>query len=112
MSRTFEVIRRAEPAACLSAFDAQKVLRATHEEDAEHFEADDGLVVAVNAALAVGAPLLLTGDPGTGKTQVAFWVARQLGFRKDVENGCRFFQLNVQSTTTAAALLYDFDNVA
>jgi hypothetical protein len=38
------------------------------------------LVEAVNVAIALGMPLLLTGEPGTGKTELANSVAYQLGF--------------------------------
>ncbi len=62
-------------------------------------------MVAVNAALAIGAPLLLTGEPGTGKTQVAHWLASYFDIAE------RLFVLTVQSTTTASNLLYRFDTV-
>jgi len=43
---------------------------------------DQGLVDAVNVALLLKRPLLLTGEPGTGKTQLAYSVAWQLASRK------------------------------
>ena len=56
-----------------------------------------GLVDAVNVALMLGQPLLLTGEPGTGKTQLAFHVAHfyELG------NPLIF---NVQTTATAKVM--------
>ena len=42
------------------------------------YRPDPGLVDAVNVALVLNKPLLLTGEPGTGKTQLAFSVAWQL----------------------------------
>ncbi len=75
----------------------------SHTHAARHYQADDALVDAVNVALAVGAPLLLTGEPGTGKTQVAHYLAW-------------FFvplhPLYVRSTTSTEDLLYHFDAVA
>jgi MoxR-like ATPase len=70
---------------------------------APHYQPDERLVDAVNVALAVGAPLLLTGEPGTGKTQVAHYLAWYF----DVT----LHPLYVRSTTTAEDLLYRFDAV-
>jgi MoxR-like ATPase len=76
------------------------------QSSAPFFQPDAALVDAVNVALAVGAPLLLTGEPGTGKTQVAHYLAWYF----DVED--HFFPLYVASTTTREDLLYSFDAVA
>lgn len=78
----------------------------SHREAARSFQPDADLVDAVNVALAVGAPLLLTGEPGTGKTQVAFYLAWYF----DIEDS--LFSLYVRSNTTAEDLLYHFDAVA
>jgi MoxR-like ATPase len=78
----------------------------SHKEAARSFQPDADLVDAVNVALAVGAPLLLTGEPGTGKTQVAFYLAWYF----DIEDS--LFSLYVRSNTTAEDLLYRFDAVA
>ena len=78
----------------------------SHREAAHHYQPDPDLVDAVNVALAVGAPLLLTGEPGTGKTQVAHYLAWYFGIEENL------FPLFVRSTTTAEDLLYRFDAVA
>lgn len=78
----------------------------SHREAARSFQPDAALVDAVNVALAVGAPLLLTGEPGTGKTQVAFYLA----WFFDIED--HLYPLHVRSTTTAEDLLYRLDAVA
>jgi MoxR-like ATPase len=44
------------------------------------YEADEDLEVAVNVALLLGQPLLLTGEPGTGKTQLSFHLSNQFGW--------------------------------
>ncbi|MDX1653773.1 MAG: MoxR family ATPase [Candidatus Competibacteraceae bacterium] len=71
---------------------------------APHYQPDPDLVDAVNVALAVGAPLLLTGEPGTGKTQVAHYLAWYF----DIP----LYSLYVRSSSTADELLYRFDAVA
>lgn len=63
-----------------------------------------GLCEAFDAAMLLGMPLLLTGEPGTGKTRAAYWLARQLG--------ARLLRHDVKSTSTGRDLLYSFDEVA
>ena len=75
---------------------------------AAHYVPSDDLLVAINTALALGAPLLLTGEPGTGKTQVGWYLARYFGLERDAG----FFPFTVRSSTTWRDLLYDFDAVA
>jgi MoxR-like ATPase len=64
-----------------------------------------GLKAAIDAALWLGQPLLLTGDPGVGKTRAAYWLAGELGAEP-------LLTCNVKSTSTGADLLYSFDEVA
>jgi MoxR-like ATPase len=71
---------------------------------ARRFRPPPDLLTAVNTALAVRAPLLLTGDPGTGKTQVAWFLAEYFGIA--------LFEYQVRSDSTATDLRYDFDAVA
>ena len=74
------------------------------KHDASRFVPDEGLLEAVNTALAVGEPLLLTGEPGTGKTQTAYYVAWKLGL-DDV------LHFQVKSDSKAQDILYYFDSV-
>jgi MoxR-like ATPase len=78
----------------------------SHQAAAQHYVASEDLIVAINTALHLCAPLLLTGEPGTGKTQVAHYLAWRFGIPD------KLFQLDVRSTTTCADLLYEFDSVA
>lgn len=62
------------------------------------------LMVAVDAAVAIGRPLLVKGEPGTGKTQLAHEVAEALGKP--------LVRWHVKSTTKAQQGLYEYDAVA
>lgn len=66
---------------------------------------DDGLVAAVNVALMLSQPLLLTGEPGTGKTELARRVAWELGLGK-------ILRFDTKSTSTARDLFYTFDTLS
>lgn len=74
------------------------------EKDATLFILPEPAREAVEAALALGEPLLLTGDPGTGKTQLAYWLAVQLGWERPV-------RYQVQSGATARDFRYEFDEL-
>ena len=64
--------------------------------------ADPRLVTAVNTALAVDQPILVTGEPGTGKTMLAWSVANELGLGPVLE-------FHTRSDHQARDTLYDFD---
>ncbi len=70
--------------------------------DAALYLPSDDLVDAVNVALNLGQPLLLTGEPGTGKTQLAFHIAHQ--FNLDVP-----LVFNAQTSSVANDLFYKYD---
>lgn len=74
------------------------------EEDARRFVPGGALETAINTAVAVGDPLLITGEPGTGKTQAAYYAAYKLS----VEPVLHF---QVKSDSAARDLLYHFDTV-
>ncbi|NPD14502.1 MoxR family ATPase [Xinfangfangia sp. D13-10-4-6] len=62
------------------------------------------LAVAVNAAVTLGRPLLVKGEPGTGKTELAHQVSASLGMR--------LIEWHVKSTTRAQQGLYEYDAVS
>jgi MoxR-like ATPase len=70
--------------------------------NAKHYCADEDLIDAVNVALSLGMPLLLTGEPGTGKTQLADSVAWELGLGEPEV----FY---TKSTSTYSELFYQYD---
>ena len=70
----------------------------------DRYVATGDLAVAVNAAVTLGRPLLVKGEPGTGKTMLAVEIARALG-RPLIE-------WHVKSTTKAQQGLYEYDAVA
>src|ERR1700676_2289751 len=70
----------------------------------DRYIATDDLMMAVNAAVTLGRPLLIKGEPGTGKTQLAQEIARSLGKR--------MFEWHVKSTSKAQQGLYEYDAVS
>ncbi|MFZ5562376.1 MAG: AAA family ATPase [Pseudomonadota bacterium] len=68
------------------------------------YVATDDLKLAVNAAIALQKPLLIKGEPGTGKTMLAEQVANALGLR--------LIQWHIKSTTKAQQGLYEYDAVS
>src|SRR5437870_8567244 len=69
-----------------------------------NYVADDDLKLAVNAAITLQRPLLIKGEPGTGKTMLAEEVAQALGRP--------LFQWHIKSTTKAQQGLYEYDAVS
>jgi len=68
------------------------------------YVATDDLMTAVNAAVTLERPILIKGEPGTGKTQLAVEVADSLGKP--------LFEWHIKSTTKAQQGLYEYDAVA
>lgn len=73
-------------------------------EGTESYVATDDLKLAVNAALTLQRPLLIKGEPGTGKTMLAEQVAQALGRP--------LLQWHIKSTTKAHQGLYEYDAVS
>ena len=68
------------------------------------YVATDDLRLAVNAAITLGRPLLIKGEPGTGKTRLAEEVAQGLGMP--------LLEWHIKSTTKAQQGLYEYDAVS
>ncbi len=73
-------------------------------EGTSSYVATDDLMVAVNAAVTLERPLLVKGEPGTGKTELARQVAEGLGLP--------MIEWNIKSTTKAQQGLYEYDAVS
>jgi MoxR-like ATPase len=70
----------------------------------DRYVATDDLMMAVNAAVTLERPLLIKGEPGTGKTQLAQEIARALGRP--------LHEWHIKSTSKAQQGLYEYDAVS
>ena len=73
-------------------------------QGSDNYVATQDLMLAVNAAIQLQRPLLIKGEPGTGKTMLAEEVAAALGMP--------LLQWHIKSTTKAQQGLYDYDAVS
>ena len=73
------------------------------EGTSEYISTDD-LTLAVNASITLERPLLVKGEPGTGKTELARQIASSLGLP--------IIEWNIKSTTKAQQGLYEYDAVS
>ncbi|MGJ8572432.1 MAG: AAA family ATPase [Hoeflea sp.] len=73
-------------------------------EGTSAYVAEKDLTVAVNAAIKLERPLLVKGEPGTGKTELAIQIAQALGLD--------LIEWSVKSTTKAQQGLYEYDAVS
>ena len=70
----------------------------------DRYVATPDLMTAVNAAVTLGRPLLIKGEPGTGKTQLAEEIASSLARP--------LFEWHIKSTSKAQQGLYEYDAVS
>ncbi|MEO0643516.1 MAG: MoxR family ATPase [Pseudomonadota bacterium] len=76
----------------------------TRFEGTSNYVATDDLKVAVNAAVTLRRPLLVKGEPGTGKTVLAHEISKAIG--------APLIEWNIKSSTKAQQGLYEYDAVA
>jgi MoxR-like ATPase len=70
----------------------------------DRYVATEDLMMAVNASITLGRPLLIKGEPGTGKTQLAIEIAAALGRP--------LYEWHIKSTSKAQQGLYEYDAVS
>jgi len=87
--------RASTPAADIPTLDRSQI------ENPSGYRASPDLTHAVNVSLLLGMPLLVTGEPGTGKTQLAYAMGNEIG--------CTVFKFETKSTSQARDLFYAFD---
>ena len=73
-------------------------------EGTRDYISTDDLNIAVNAAITLEKPLLIKGEPGTGKTELARQISESLGLS--------IIEWNIKSTTRAQQGLYEYDAVS
>jgi MoxR-like ATPase len=84
-------------------------------KDKSAYIAGEELIQAVEVAIALNKPLVVSGEPGTGKTQLAHWVASQLHTQSEkhevpfIKNALSF---NTKSSSSASDLFYYYDAVS
>jgi len=86
-----------------SPASSRSALTTPDRRDGAVYVLDESLMLAVDVALATGRPLLLRGEPGSGKSSLAAFIARNLNWR--------YYEHVVTARTRARDLLYTFDAV-
>src|SRR5687767_3415926 len=88
-----------------------------YDKSPEHYHLSDAnpLKASIFLALKLGKPLLITGEPGTGKTQLAYWASWFLNGQQD-ENITQFlpapFVFHTKSNSEGKDLFYSYDAIS
>jgi MoxR-like ATPase len=96
----FTVFKREEP----DKVDAVELESGLDHRRGADYQASEALENAVNVAIALGRPILVSGEPGCGKTELGFAIARRLGIP-------RLHFYDVKSDSEARSLFYDYDTI-
>jgi MoxR-like ATPase len=82
--------------------------------DPSRYIPEEGLIDAIHSAVLLGQPLLVTVEPGCGKTEVANFIAYQFGLERSAgrpERSEYALRFDTKSTTSARDLFYSFDTI-
>jgi MoxR-like ATPase len=90
--------------------DLTKIDPLSYQPDPKNYQLTEELKSAVKVAIKLGQPLLLTGDPGTGKTLLAHKIAHDLSKTNKIFYE-RPFVFNTKTTSTATDLFYTYDAI-
>ena len=74
------------------------------------YDAGDELIEVVNLAIELGMPLLLEGEPGSGKSRLAHALVYEFNYRQE-NNPIKYYEWIVQSTSKAEDSLYQYDYI-
>ena len=85
-------------------YEANQTTMQTEFRGTDRYIATEELMAAVNAAMVLSRPLLIKGEPGTGKTLLAAEIARALSKP--------LYEWHIKSTTKAQQGLYEYDAVS
>ena len=79
----------------------------------EGYKASEALIDAVNVAMLLGKPLLITGEPGTGKTQLAYNIAHdlELGEKDEQDDYHKPYTFVAKHNSVAKDLLYTYNSL-
>lgn len=80
------------------------------KENPDNYILSEELKSAVKVALALGQPLLITGEPGTGKTQLAYKIAHDLS-KGEFNFNSKPLIFNTKTTSSATDLFYTYDAI-
>lgn len=92
-----------------------EIIKLKHGQDISTYNPSPPLKQVIKMARTLGRPLLLTGKPGTGKTQFAHWYAKfnhEEANEKVNEFNEKVFQFNTKSTSIYTDLFYEYDAVS